>query len=155
MPGGPEPAFSSYDCVHKKADPGAPVLRCEEPGIAQLLQDVARVPGAIGYAESSDVAQDASPQVQRAELDGLSADIGVIGTGPGRYHFWTVEELYTYGSPPAGSPASGFLNYLLGSYTARDILRGRGYIPCADPGGGTLVRSLCPGQPVAAGPAGG
>lgn len=153
--GGPEPAFSSYDCVHKNADPGAAVLRCEEPGTAQLLQDVARVPGAIGYAESSDVAQDASPQVQRAELDGLSADIGVVGTGPGRYHFWTVEELYTYGSPPPGSLAAGFLNYLLDSYAGKDILRGRGYIPCADPGAGTLVRPLCPAPPVTAGPAGG
>lgn len=141
--GGAEPGFSSYDCVHKNAAPAAPVIRCEEPGTQQLLQAVARVPGSIGYAEASDVAQYASPQVQRVDLDGLSADIGAIGTGPGKYHFWTVEELYTYGSLPADSLAMNFLSYLHSSYTAKDILRGRGYIPCADERV-NLVRGLCP-----------
>ncbi|MBO0807109.1 MAG: substrate-binding domain-containing protein [Actinobacteria bacterium] len=136
-----EPGFSSYDCVHKNADPGAPVIRCEEPSTSVLLQDVARVPGAIGYAEASDVSQLASPQVQRVALDGLSADTGAVGYGRTQYHFWTVEQLYTYGSPPAGSLAAGFLGYL-NSFAARDILRGRGYLPCADQGG-SLRRVAC------------
>jgi phosphate transport system substrate-binding protein len=44
---------------------------------------------------------------------------------------WTVEHLCTYGTQPAGSLASAFLDYF-NSYAAKDILRTQGYIPCLD-----------------------
>jgi len=131
--GAPELDFSSYDCVHKNADPTSPILSCDEQSTQVLLQNVARIPGAIGYAETSDVTAYGKPSIQPVEIDGLSADIGAVGNGPGRYHFWTVEYLYTYGSPAAGSLAGAFLGYLR-SYAAKDVLRSLGYIPCVDRG---------------------
>jgi hypothetical protein len=71
--------------------------------------------------------------IQPVQIDGLGAEPGVIGNGPGKYRFWTVEYLYSYGTPPANSLPAAFLGYL-NSYAAKDILRGRGYIPCADRG---------------------
>jgi ABC-type phosphate transport system substrate-binding protein len=129
--GRPELAFSSYDCRHKVANPGSPVISCEEPSTTVLLQNVARIPGAIGYAQAADAAAFGSINVQPAEIDGLSADVGAIGNGPGKYHFWTVENLYSYGSPPAASLSAAFLGYL-DSYAAKDILRGQGHKPCTD-----------------------
>jgi phosphate transport system substrate-binding protein len=131
--GAPEGNFSSYDCVHKNADPSSPVLSCDEPSTQVLLQNVARIPGAIGYAETSDVTAFGKPSIQPVEINGLSADVGAIGTSPGSYRFWTVEYLYTYGSPPADSLASAFLGYLR-SYAAKDVLRSLGYLPCVDRG---------------------
>lgn len=63
-----------------------------------LLQNVAAIPGAIGYAETSDVAQFGNANIQSVEIDGLGADIGAVGNGPGHYRCWTVEYLYSYGS---------------------------------------------------------
>jgi hypothetical protein len=98
VPGGPELNFSSYDCVHKNADPSSPIVSCQEPSTMTLLQNVAAIPGAIGYAETSDVAQFGNASIQSVEIDGLGADIGAVGNGPGHYRFWTVEYLYSYGS---------------------------------------------------------
>src|SRR5215471_15220840 len=66
--------------------------------------------------------------IQPVQIDGFGAEPGVIGNSPGKYHFWTVEYLYRYGSPPANSLVATFLTYM-NSYAVRDILRGRGYIP--------------------------
>src|SRR5262249_23503046 len=115
------------------ADPAARITSCEEPSTTVLLQNVARVPGAIGYAEASDVGAYGSSSIQPVEIDGLSADVGAIGTGPGTYRFWTVEYLYSYGAPPDGSLGDAFLGYLH-SYAAKDVLRSRGYVPCTDRG---------------------
>lgn len=41
-----------------------------------LLQNVAAIPGAIGNAS-----------IQSVEIDGLAADIGAVGNGPGHYHY--------------------------------------------------------------------
>lgn len=131
--GRPEANFSSYDCVHKNADQSSPVISCEEPSTLTLLQNVAAIPGAIGYAETSDVAQYGNANIQPVEINGLGADIGAVGNGAGQYHFWTVEYLYSYGSPPGGSLASAFIDYMT-SYAAKDILRSQGYIPCDDRG---------------------
>jgi phosphate transport system substrate-binding protein len=98
-----------------------------------LLQNVAAIPGAIGYAETSDVAQFGNANIQSAEINGLGADIGAVGNAAGDYHFWTVEYLYSYGTPPGGSLASAFIHFMT-SYAAKDILRGQGYIPCNDRG---------------------
>jgi ABC-type phosphate transport system substrate-binding protein len=138
--GGPELNFSSYDCVHKNADPSSPVVSCQEPSTTTLLRNVAAIPGAIGYAETSDVDQFGNANIQSVEIDGLGADIGAVGNGPGHYHFWTVEYLYSYGTPPGGSLAAAFIHYM-NSYAAKDILRSEGYIPCSDQGLSQAVAS--------------
>ena len=82
-----------------------------------------------------------TPTSSWSQIDGLGAEAGVIGNGQGKYHFWTVEYPYSYGTPPANSLAAAFLGYL-NSYAAKDILRGQGYIPCTDRGL-TSVQAFC------------
>ena len=63
------------------------------------------------------------------------------GTGTGRYPFWTVEYLYTYGAPASGSLTQKFLSYM-GSFTAKDLVRQEGYTPCVD-STNNLMSTLC------------
>lgn len=132
-----EPAFSSYNCVTKNAVPSSAVTKCEVTDTGTLLERVNAIPGAIGYAQISDAAS--YQNVERVTIGGADADFGAV---QGReYPFWTVEYLYTYGTPPRGSLASAFLSYL-GTDTAKDILRSQAYTPCVDRGQ-TLTATLC------------
>jgi phosphate transport system substrate-binding protein len=137
--GGSEPAFSSYNCIGKDAVPDSPVIKCEVTDTGTLLQRVNDIPGAIGYAQISDAASYAN--VESVKLGGWDADIGAVKQGA--YPFWTVEYLYTYGSPAPGTLAAAFLAYM-NSDTAKDILRSQAYTPCVDRNQ-TLVGTLCPG----------
>jgi phosphate transport system substrate-binding protein len=139
--GATEPQPSSYDCADKNEIPGSPVILCQEPTTQDLLLNVADVPGAIGYAQSSDVENYTRQGIQSVELNGLQGIIGNIGADRGKYPFWTVEYLYTYGTPAPGSLAERFLNYM-GTYTARDLLRLDGYTPCVD-STHNLMATLC------------
>jgi phosphate transport system substrate-binding protein len=136
---GSEPAFSSYNCISKDAVPDARVIKCEVASTGMLLQRVNEVPGAIGYAQISDAASYAN--VESVKLAGWDPDIGAVERGA--YPFWTVEFLYTYGSPAAGTLAAAFLTYM-NSDTAKDILRSQAYTPCVDRNQ-SLVGTLCPG----------
>ena len=118
-----EPPFSSYDCVSKNAVPSSPVTRCEVPDTGTLLSRINTIPGTVGYAQISDAA--AYADVKRLQLDG--ADPGITAVQQGRYSFWTVEYLYTYGTPAAKSLAAGFLSYV---GTTGDILEKNDYTPC-------------------------
>jgi phosphate transport system substrate-binding protein len=140
--GGSEPQVSSYDCIHKNAVSASPVILCEEPTTSNLLQTVAAVPGAIGYAETGDVENFAGGAIEPVELDGLSGNPGSIGTSPNSYHFWTIEYLYTYGTPAPESLANSFIKYAIGSSAAQNALRKSGYTPC---GGNpqSVTASLC------------
>jgi phosphate transport system substrate-binding protein len=139
--GATEPQPSSFDCTDKNEIPDSPVILCQEPTTQALLQSVANVPGAIGYGESSDADSYTGQGVQQVELNGLQATFGNVGTGSGKYPFWTVEYLYSYGAPASGSLAGKFLTYM-GSYTAKDLLRLDGYTPCVD-GPQNLMSTLC------------
>ncbi len=139
--GRPEPQPSSFDCINKNEIPGSRVVLCEEGTTQELLQAVAAVPGAIGYGESSDVDSFTRQGLQPVELNGLQDTMGDIGTGPSQYPFWTVEYLYAYGVPPAGSLAARFLQYM-GIYPAKDMLRSNGYTPCVD-GPDNLMTTFC------------
>jgi len=139
--GATEPQPSSFDCTDKNEIPNSPVILCQEPTTQALLQNVADVPGAIGYGESSDANSYTGQGVQQVELNGLQDTFGNVGTGPGKYPFWTVEYLYTYGTPGSGSLAEKFLTYM-GTSTAKDLLRLEGYTPCVD-GSQNLMSTLC------------
>jgi phosphate transport system substrate-binding protein len=136
---GSEPAFSSYDCISKDAVPDARVIKCEVADTGTLLQRVNQIPGAIGYAQISDAASYAN--VECVKLGGWDPGIGAVERGA--YPFWTVEFLYTYGSPAPGTLAASFLTYM-NSDTAKDILRSENYTPCLDRNQ-SLVGTLCPG----------
>ena len=124
--GASEPPASSFDCRTKNAIPSSPVIRCEVGDTSTLLQRVNTIPGAIGYAQTSDAASYAN--VEKVAINGYSATIGSVDQGV--YTFWTVEHLYTNGRPAAGSLTTAFLAYM-NSVNAGDILRGDEYTPCA------------------------
>jgi phosphate transport system substrate-binding protein len=132
-----EPPFSSYNCVNKNAVPNSPVTRCEVSDTGTLLQRVNSIPGAIGYAQISDA--DTYPDVSAIKINGWDSTISTVETG--KYPFWTVEYLYTAGTPASGSLAADFLGYTQ-SVTASDILRGADYTPCVDRGQ-SLLDTLC------------
>lgn len=132
-----EPPFSSYNCVTKNAVPNSPVTRCEVTDTPTLLQRVNSIPGAIGYAQISDAST--YPNVSAIKINGGDPTIGDVKSGA--YPYWTVEYLYTAGTPAAGSLAAGFLDYMK-SVTASAILLGAEYTPCVDRGQ-SLMSTLC------------
>ena len=132
-----EPPFSSYNCVNKNAVLDSPVTRCEVTDTRTLLQRVNAIPGAIGYAQISDAAS--YPSVSAIKINGADSTIGAVKAGS--YPYWTVEYLYTLGTPAPGSLAADFLGYLK-SVTASDILRTADYTACVDRGQ-SLMRTLC------------
>lgn len=132
-----EPPFSSYNCVTRNAVPLSPVTRCEVTDTRTLLERVNSIAGAIGYAQVSDAQN--YPDVSPVKIDGSDSNIGAVKAGA--YPYWTVEYLYTLGTPPAGSLAADFLEYMK-SVTASDILLGADYTPCVDRGQ-SLMTSLC------------
>jgi phosphate transport system substrate-binding protein len=133
--GGPEPPPSSYDCTDKNLIPASPVVLCQQPSTQALLQMVASIPGAIGYAEASDAAVYTGQGAQPVDLNGLPDTFGNVGTGPRQYPFWTVEYLYTYGTPARSSLASRFIDYVKSSST---FLRANEVTPCDG-----LMHTLC------------
>lgn len=71
-----EPPVSSNDCLNKDRDEDAPVIRCEVGDTTTLLQEVDRIPGAIGYAEMSTATT--YDNVERVELNGRDPDIETV-----------------------------------------------------------------------------
>ncbi|MGH3832650.1 MAG: PstS family phosphate ABC transporter substrate-binding protein [Pseudonocardiaceae bacterium] len=134
----PEPAVSSNDCVTKDRDPAAPVIRCERETTAQILDQVNRTPGAIGYADTTEVAK--YRNISRARLDGLEPTEQYLQSG---YPFWTIEYLYTNGVPAAGSLLNSYVDYF-SSDAARSRIRDHSYAPCVQPDG--YILDLC-GKP--------
>ena len=55
--------------------------------------------------------------MEKIAINGYAAGIGPVGQGA--YAFWTVEHLYTFGQPKAGSLTAAFLAYM-SSVTASD-----------------------------------
>jgi phosphate transport system substrate-binding protein len=136
----PEPAQSSYNCLDKNEVPSARVILCQEASTQALLQAVAATPGAIGYGEENDVTS-SGRGLNTVDLNGLQPTFGNIGTGASQYPFWTVEYLYTYGSPAPGSLAGKFLGYV-GSSLGKVALKASGVTPCVD-GSQNLMTTLC------------
>jgi phosphate transport system substrate-binding protein len=137
--GASEPAASSYNCISKNELPSSPVIRCEEPSTGALLERVNAIPGAIGYAQISDAVS--YPNVELAKLNASDPDIGDVKAG--KYPYWTVEYLYTNGTPTPGSLTAAFLAYF-STDVAENLLLSSAYTPC-----GTTqpeVAKLCAGR---------
>lgn len=123
-----EGVLSSNDCLTRDRGPFAPTTLCERDTTEQLVGAVAATPGAIGYA---DVANTTTKQAVRADkivpidLDGHAPDIDSLPA----YQFWTVEHLYTKGTPPPGTAIEAFLEYLARD-PAQTAMASAGYTPC-------------------------
>lgn len=135
--GGPEAAASSYDCVHKNRLASSSVILCEKNDTPTLLQLVNTIPGAIGYAQISDAESYAN--VEHVNINTAGADIADVKAGI--YPYWTVEYLYTYGHPAAGSLTAAFLAYM-STDVAKNILLNGAYTPCQQAASATVAK-LC------------
>ncbi|MFJ4872153.1 substrate-binding domain-containing protein [Streptomyces sp. NPDC088757] len=124
-----EPGNSSLDCEHRD-DPRARVTRCELDSTEQVLDTVARLPGAIGYGELR--ASGAVKGLHRVAIDGRDADVDELGTSG--YPYREIEYAYTWGEPPADSLAASFLTYLTRG-GGQDVVRVHGHLPCSTPKG--------------------
>lgn len=126
-----EIANSSVDCVHKD-DATAPVTRCELDSTDQVLDQVAELPGAIGYSELNLAAS--AKGLHILSLDGDAPSVDAIEHGSSAYPYREIEYAYTYGQPPADSLASSFLTYLTRG-NGQDVIRTHGHVPCWTPEG--------------------
>ncbi|MGW0118984.1 PstS family phosphate ABC transporter substrate-binding protein [Streptomyces sp. NPDC003327] len=124
-----EPANSSLDCEHRD-DPESTVIRCELDSTEQVLETVARLPGALGYSELR--SGTGLKGLHRVAVDGHRPDVDELGDSP--YPYREVEYAYTWGVPPADSLTSSFLTYLARG-GGQDVISAHGHLPCATPKG--------------------
>ncbi|MFE1953330.1 substrate-binding domain-containing protein [Streptomyces sp. NPDC059524] len=128
-----EPPASSDDCVNRTVR-DAPVLRCELDSTEQVLDTVARTPGALGYAELRAASPPDAPHgLHRLTLDGRAPNPDRLDTGG--YPYREIEYAYTYGRPPADSLASSFLAYAVDNGTGKGVVATHGHLPCGTPVG--------------------
>ncbi|WP_306318355.1 MULTISPECIES: PstS family phosphate ABC transporter substrate-binding protein [unclassified Streptomyces] len=118
------PGVTESDCA---AVPDAKPGRCEVKSTEALLRTMAQTPGALGHSELN--AALAHPGLVLVRIDGRSAkDDDVAQQG---YPYWHPEYAYSYGDPPAQSPAAGFLLFLKKGLGA-GVLSNNDFQPCAD-----------------------
>ncbi|MFI7339083.1 PstS family phosphate ABC transporter substrate-binding protein [Streptomyces sp. NPDC050085] len=118
------PGVTTSDCAALAANRAG---RCEVKDTRALLDSVSRTPGALGHAELS--AALATPGVVRVRIGGIAAEAD--GAAQNGYPYWQTENAYSYGEPPADSPAAGFLLYLTKGLGA-GVLRQNHFKPCID-----------------------
>ncbi|MCE7009141.1 substrate-binding domain-containing protein [Kibdelosporangium philippinense] len=120
-----EPATNSDNC-RTRDNGGAPgIVRCERDRTDDLLNGVATVRGALGYAELGAAIRRTDLVVVR--MDGQKATLDAATHGA--YPFWETEFAYTYQEPKADSLAASFLRYLT-NQVGKDIIRSHGNRPC-------------------------
>jgi phosphate transport system substrate-binding protein len=136
-----EGVLSSDSCEQPDRNPDAPIIRCERSTTAEVVEEIAATPGAIGYADAPAVNAAVARRagITPVRLDSGYPDISGVADG---YPFWTVEYLYTKGVPAADSVLESFVDYLR-SGTARAELSDAGYTPCVGRNG--LLHPLCTG----------
>ena len=127
LAGAREPGTNSDDC--RARDPGAPagVVRCARDSTQDVLDTIARTPGALGYSEVS--AATARDDVLLVRIGGHRATLPEADHGA--YPFWETEYAYTTGEPAADSLAASFLRYLTNQVGA-DVIRSYGSRPCGE-----------------------
>lgn len=122
----PQAPTTSDSCRDRQADvsPRQPIV-CEQGATGDLVDRVANLDGAIGYAGVPDVDQVSG--VKRIKLDGVTATFENIRDH--NYPFWTVEYLYSTGWPEPGSLPDAFKNFVL-SPDGRNAMAGFQFYAC-------------------------
>jgi ABC-type phosphate transport system substrate-binding protein len=132
----PAPAAGTGNCGSDSHPPA--VVSCVE-STGNMLEGVSALEGAIGYAQTGDVATYAGGGLRAVSLGGIEGRFGNTGPSARNYPFWNVEYLYTYG--PATGLASRLLQYL-GTSDAVSALEAAGYTPCLGTARGP-ARTVC------------
>ncbi|WP_043655117.1 substrate-binding domain-containing protein [Nocardia thailandica] len=103
--------------------------QCEVKTTEEMVDAVARLAGAVGYAETYAVRPQGGSEVRRLALDGVTP--GPEAVRAGRYPFWGVENLYTRGAPPGESLAARFADYVVVG-KAKTVLQEFGLVTCQE-----------------------
>lgn len=122
--------LTSDSCVTAdRGVPGSPVVRCERGSEDLIVDEVATIPGAIGYVDlaSANAATAGRLPVTVQRLDGRYPDVSAAATG---YPLWTIEYLYTKGEPEDGTVLAALTEYLRGDTAYAELVEA-GYTPCA------------------------
>ncbi|SHN75161.1 PstS family phosphate ABC transporter substrate-binding protein [Cryptosporangium aurantiacum] len=118
---------TSSDCNGLDPKPKSDVVHCTLRTTDDVLRVVDSLDGAIGYADVRTAAK--YPDVEVLRLDGYGPSEEDVASEA--YPFWAVENLYTFGEPPAGTALKDFLAFLA-TDEAREILTEKfGYLPCS------------------------
>jgi phosphate transport system substrate-binding protein len=125
---------TSDSCRERLAgvSPRLPIV-CERGSTGDLLDRLAHLDDAIGYADVSDA--DQATDVKKINLDGHAATLDSIRDN--NYPFWTVEYVYSHGRPEPGSLPDAFKNFLL-TAEGRSTMAGFQYYACVGD-----VNALC------------
>jgi phosphate transport system substrate-binding protein len=129
LDGASQGELTSDSCVTPdRGVPGSPVARCERGSAEEIVAEVASIPGAIGYVDlaSANAATAKRLPVTVLRLDGRYPDVSGAATG---YSFWTIEYLYTKGTPEDGTVLASLMEYLRGDATYAELVE-LGYTPC-------------------------
>lgn len=123
-----EGALTSDSCETATRPGISPTILCERGSEAEVLDELASTPGAIGYVDvpSANEAKVAKRPLTILRLGDQYPDVSSISAG---YPFWTIEYLYTKNAPEEGTLLDTFIDYLR-SGTARAELANVGYTPC-------------------------
>jgi len=122
--------ISSSDCLSPNLDSTAAVLHCTVKTQRTLLEQVAGIDGAIGYASLAE-AKKHSDTMQIITIDGAYPQAQEIADN--RYPFWAVEKLFRIGPQQPASVRDYFVNYLLNSPQAQSVLQQNEFYACNDP----------------------
>jgi ABC-type phosphate transport system substrate-binding protein len=121
-----EPQDNSHDCVNPERPAETGTTLCLRASSQDLLDEVATVNGAVGYAELGLAL--ARGGVTAVSIDSFPASTDIaVHQG---YPFWQTEFAYTYKDPTADSLAAGFLRFLTDQMGA-DIVRSHHDLPCS------------------------
>lgn len=122
--------LTSDSCVTAdRGVPGSPVVRCERGSEERIVDEIATIPGSIGYVDlaSANAATADRLPVTVLRLDGRYPDVSAAATG---YPLWTIEYLYTMGTPEEGTVLAALAEYLRGDTAYAELVEA-GYTPCA------------------------
>ncbi|HEX6356006.1 PstS family phosphate ABC transporter substrate-binding protein [Actinophytocola sp.] len=139
LDGASQGELTSDSCETADRVVGAPVIRCERNSEEGVVDEVAATPGAIGYvdlASANQTTRDHLP-VTVQKLDGQYPDVSSAAAG---YPFWTIEYLYTKGSPEEDTVLQSLIAYLRTKTVYAELVEA-GYTPCVTTDGQTYL--LC------------
>ncbi|WP_280385983.1 PstS family phosphate ABC transporter substrate-binding protein [Nocardia wallacei] len=117
---------NSRDCRNPDRPGDTGTTFCVRAATEDLLDEVEKVDGAVGYAELG--LATAHPGVTAVSIDNFRASTDIaVHQG---YPFWQTEFAYTFKDPAADSLAAGFLRFLTDQLGA-DIIRSHRNLPCS------------------------
>lgn len=103
--------------------------QCEVKTTGEMVETVAELAGAVGYAETYAVRPGSGRDVRQLPLDGVAP--GPDSVRAGRYPFWGVENIYTRGAPAGESLAARFADYVIVG-KAGTVLQEFGLVTCQE-----------------------